>query len=39
LLIARAAQVLAGLYGLDRGSLERTIFPGLTMDTTPSLLL
>jgi uncharacterized protein (DUF1501 family) len=34
-----AAQVMAGLYGLDRGTLERTIFPGLTMEEAPSLLL
>ena len=34
-----AAQVMAGLYGLDRGTLERTIFPGLTMENAPSLLL
>jgi uncharacterized protein (DUF1501 family) len=34
-----AAQVMAGLYGLDRGTLERTIFPGLRMEARPSLLL
>lgn len=34
-----AAQVMAGLYGLDRATLERTIFPGLTMEEAPSLLL
>ena len=34
-----AAQVMAGLYRLDRATLERTIFPGLTMEAAPSLLL
>ena len=30
---------MAGLYGLDRGSLERTSFPGLTLEAALSLLL
>ena len=34
-----AAQVMAGLYGLDRTTLEQVIFPGLTMAEAPSLLL
>lgn len=34
-----AAQAMAGLFGLDRSVLERTIFPGLAMAEAPSLLL
>jgi uncharacterized protein (DUF1501 family) len=34
-----AAQAMAGLFGLDRSVLERTVFPGLTMEAAPSLLL
>ena len=34
-----AAQAMAGLFGLDRTVLEQTIFPGLTMEAAPSLLL
>jgi uncharacterized protein (DUF1501 family) len=34
-----AAQAMAGLFGLERSVLERTVFPGLTMETAPSLLL
>ncbi len=33
-----AAQVLAGLYGLDRAVLEGTVFPGLRMEASPSLI-
>lgn len=34
-----AAQAMAGLFGLDRSVLEGTVFPGLTMEATPSLVL
>ena len=34
-----AAQAMAGLYGLDRGLLERTVFPGLKMESAPGLIL
>lgn len=33
-----AAQVLQGLYGLDRGVLEDVVFPGLRMEATPRLI-
>lgn len=33
-----AAQALAGLYGLDRGLLESTVFPGLRMEAAPGLI-
>jgi uncharacterized protein (DUF1501 family) len=35
---AWAAWALAGLYGLDRGVLERAVFPGLDMGEDPRLL-
>ncbi len=34
-----AAQVIRSLYGLDRGVLERTVFPGLSMQVAPGLTL
>ena len=34
-----AAQAMAGLFGLDRTVLEQAIFPGLTMEAPPTLLL
>ena len=34
-----AAQAMQGLYGLDRGLLERTVFPGLKMEAAPGLIL
>ena len=34
-----AAQVMAGLFGLDRGLLEGTVFPGLKMEAAPGLIL
>jgi uncharacterized protein (DUF1501 family) len=33
------AQVMAGLFGLERSLLERAIFPGLTMEAPASLIL
>ncbi len=33
-----AAQVMQSLYGLDRAVLERTVFPGLSMQVTPGLI-
>jgi uncharacterized protein (DUF1501 family) len=35
---AWAAWVMAGLYGLDRGVLERAVFPGLEMGGDPGLV-
>ncbi len=35
---AWAAWAMAGLYGLDRGVLERAVFPGLEMGADPRLL-
>lgn len=35
---AWAAHALQGLYGLDRGVLERAVFPGLDMGADPGLL-
>ena len=35
---AHAAWAMRGLYGLDRGLLERTVFPGLDMGDDPGLL-
>ena len=34
-----AAQAMAGLFGLDRGLLEGTVFPGLKMEAAPGLIL
>jgi uncharacterized protein (DUF1501 family) len=34
-----AAQVMQGLYGIDRDVLESTVFPGLRMEARPSLIL
>jgi uncharacterized protein (DUF1501 family) len=34
-----AAQVIQGLYGMDRGMLETTVFPGLKMEAAPGLIL
>ena len=34
-----AAWAMRGLYGLDSGVLERTVFPGLDMGADPGLLL
>lgn len=34
-----AGWAMAGLYGLDRGLLERTIFPGLDLGSDPRLIL
>lgn len=34
-----AAWAMRGLYGLDTGVLERTVFPGLDMGSDPGLLL
>jgi uncharacterized protein (DUF1501 family) len=34
-----AAQAMAGLFGLDRGTLEGTVFPGLRMEAPNGLLL
>jgi uncharacterized protein (DUF1501 family) len=34
-----AAQVIQGLYGMDRGVLESTVFPGLKMEAAPGLIL
>jgi uncharacterized protein (DUF1501 family) len=34
-----AAQVLAGLFGIDRGVLEGTVFPGLKMEAPAQLIL
>jgi uncharacterized protein (DUF1501 family) len=36
---AYAAWAMRGLFGLDRGLLERTVFPGLDMGTDPGLIL
>lgn len=36
---ASAAWVLRGLYGLDRGLLESTVFPGMDLGPDPGLLL
>lgn len=36
---AYAAWAMRGLYGLDRGVLERAVFPGLDMGDDPGLLL
>ncbi|MDE3027847.1 MAG: DUF1501 domain-containing protein [Paracoccaceae bacterium] len=36
---AYAAWAMRGLYGLDVGVLEKTVFPGLDMGTNPSILL
>ncbi len=35
---AQAAWILAGVAGLDRSTLENTVFPGLDMGQDPSLL-
>ncbi len=32
------AQALVGLFGLDRGSVARTIFPGLDLGAGPAFL-
>lgn len=34
-----AAHALRGLYGMERGFLENTVFPGLLMDDDPGLIL
>jgi uncharacterized protein (DUF1501 family) len=34
-----AAQVMQGLFGLDRQVLERTVFPGLSMEAPSGLML
>ena len=34
-----AAQAMMGLFGLDRGLLEGTVFPGLKMEAAPGLIL
>jgi uncharacterized protein (DUF1501 family) len=34
-----AAQALQGLFGLNRGVLESTVFPGLRMEAAPGLIL
>jgi len=34
-----AALALSGLYGLNRGLLESTVFPGLRMEAEPGLIL
>ncbi len=34
-----AAWTMRGLYGLDQGVLERTVFPGLDMGADPGILL
>ena len=34
-----AAQAMAALFGLDRGLLEGTVFPGLKMEAAPGLIL
>jgi uncharacterized protein (DUF1501 family) len=34
-----AAQAMQGLYGLDRGTLERSVFPGLEMRASSGLIL
>jgi len=36
---AWAAWAMRGLYGFDRGLLERTVFPGLDMGDDPKLIL
>jgi uncharacterized protein (DUF1501 family) len=36
---AWAAHAMRGLYGFDRGVLERSVFPGLDMGDDPGLLL
>lgn len=36
---AYAAAAMRGLFGLDRSLLERQIFPGLQMQTTPAIIL
>jgi uncharacterized protein (DUF1501 family) len=36
---AYAAWAMRGLFGLDRGTLERTVFPGLDMGGDPGLIL
>lgn len=36
---AYAAWAMRGLYGLDRGVLEKTVFPGLDMGEDPGILL
>jgi uncharacterized protein (DUF1501 family) len=33
-----AAQVIRSLYGLERAVLERTVFPGLSMQASPDLM-
>jgi uncharacterized protein (DUF1501 family) len=35
---AWAAWAMAGLYGFDRGTLERAVFPGLDMGQDPGFL-
>ena len=35
---AYAAWAMRGLYGLDKGLLEKTVFPGLDMGTDPGIL-
>jgi uncharacterized protein (DUF1501 family) len=34
-----AAQAMAGLFGIDRATLEGTVFPGLKMEAPPGLIL
>ncbi|MCX7286275.1 MAG: DUF1501 domain-containing protein [Rhodobacterales bacterium] len=34
-----AAQAMQGLFGLDQGLLESTVFPGLKMEAAPRLIL
>jgi uncharacterized protein (DUF1501 family) len=36
---AYAAWAMRGLFGLDRGLLEGTVFPGLQMEEDPGILL
>jgi uncharacterized protein (DUF1501 family) len=36
---AYAAWAMRGLYGLDRDTLERTVFPGLDIGADPGLIL
>jgi uncharacterized protein (DUF1501 family) len=36
---AYAARAMQGLFGLDRSVLERVIFPGLAIGTTPEIVL
>jgi uncharacterized protein (DUF1501 family) len=34
-----AAQAMVGLFGIDRGVLEGTVFPGLKMEAPGGLIL